>query len=108
MREAPEGSPFMGVIEAVGLGKRYGRKKLGLRNCTLSVPAGCVTGDAADDDVARRGPMQAPAGLLALPVPAAVDGDPRIRIVRVEQLPDVPADSFQGGLDTGMRGLGGA
>jgi ABC-2 type transport system ATP-binding protein len=34
----------MDVIEAVGLGKRYGRKKWGLRNCTLSVPAGCVTG----------------------------------------------------------------
>src|SRR6202035_4598330 len=44
MRGAPEGSPFMGVIEAVGLGKRYGRKKWGLRDCTLSVPAGCVTG----------------------------------------------------------------
>ena len=43
MREAPEGSPFMDVIEAVGLGKRYGRK-WGLRDCTLSVPAGCVTG----------------------------------------------------------------
>jgi ABC-2 type transport system ATP-binding protein len=34
----------MDVIEAVGLGKRYGRKKWGLRDCTLSVPAGCVTG----------------------------------------------------------------
>jgi ABC-2 type transport system ATP-binding protein len=34
----------MGVIEAVGLGKQYGRKKWGLRDCTLSVPAGCVTG----------------------------------------------------------------
>ena len=34
----------MNVIEAVGLGKRYGRKKWGLRDCTLSVPAGCVTG----------------------------------------------------------------
>src|SRR6202034_381339 len=44
MRGAPEGSPFMGVIEAVGLGKRYGGKKWGLRYCTLSVPAGCVTG----------------------------------------------------------------
>ena len=33
----------MNVIEAVGLGKRYGRK-WGLRDCTLSVPAGCVTG----------------------------------------------------------------
>ena len=33
----------MDVIEAVGLGKRYGRK-WGLRDCTLSVPAGCVTG----------------------------------------------------------------
>jgi ABC-2 type transport system ATP-binding protein len=32
------------VIEAVGLGKRYGRKKWGLRDCTLSVPEGCVTG----------------------------------------------------------------
>jgi hypothetical protein len=29
----------MDVIEAVGLGKRYGRKKWGLRDCTLSVPA---------------------------------------------------------------------
>jgi ABC-2 type transport system ATP-binding protein len=34
----------MDVIEAVGLGKRYGRKKWGLRDCTLSVPSGCVTG----------------------------------------------------------------
>jgi len=34
----------MDVIEAAGLGKRYGRKKWGLRDCTLSVPAGCVTG----------------------------------------------------------------
>jgi ABC-type branched-subunit amino acid transport system ATPase component len=34
----------MDVIEAVGLGKRYGRKKWGLRDCTLSLPAGCVTG----------------------------------------------------------------
>jgi ABC-2 type transport system ATP-binding protein len=34
----------MDVIEAVGLGKRYGRKKWGLRDCTLSVPAGCVSG----------------------------------------------------------------
>ena len=35
----------MDVIEAVGLGKRYGRRrKWGLRDCTLSVPAGCVTG----------------------------------------------------------------
>jgi ABC-2 type transport system ATP-binding protein len=34
----------MDVIEAVGLGKRYGRAKWGLRDCTLSVPAGCVTG----------------------------------------------------------------
>jgi ABC-2 type transport system ATP-binding protein len=33
----------MDVIEAVGLGKRYGRT-WGLRDCTLSVPAGCVTG----------------------------------------------------------------
>ena len=33
----------MDVIEAVGLGKRYGRK-WGLRDCALSVPAGCVTG----------------------------------------------------------------
>jgi ABC-2 type transport system ATP-binding protein len=33
----------MNVIEAVGLGKRYGRK-WALRDCTLSVPAGCVTG----------------------------------------------------------------
>jgi ABC-2 type transport system ATP-binding protein len=32
----------MNVIEADGLGKRYGRK-WALRNCTLSVPAGCVT-----------------------------------------------------------------
>ncbi len=34
----------MDVIEAAALGKRYGRKKWGLRDCTLSVPAGCVTG----------------------------------------------------------------
>ena len=34
----------MDVIEAAGLGKRYGRGKWGLRDCTLSVPAGCVTG----------------------------------------------------------------
>jgi ABC-2 type transport system ATP-binding protein len=34
----------MDVIEAAGLGKRHGRKKWGLRDCTLSVPAGCVTG----------------------------------------------------------------
>src|ERR1700749_3221670 len=33
----------MDVIEAGGLGKRYGRK-WALRDCTLSVPAGCVTG----------------------------------------------------------------
>ena len=33
----------MDVIEAVGLGKRYGRT-WGLRDCTLAVPAGCVTG----------------------------------------------------------------
>src|SRR5215469_2581290 len=33
----------MNVIEAVGLGKRYGRK-WALRDCTLSVPAGHVTG----------------------------------------------------------------
>ena len=33
----------MDVIEAAGLGKRYGRK-WALRDCTLSVPAGCVTG----------------------------------------------------------------
>jgi ABC transporter len=33
----------MDVIEAAGLGKRYGRK-WGLRDCTLSVPAGRVTG----------------------------------------------------------------
>ncbi len=34
----------MDVIEAAALGKRYGRKKWGLRDCTLSVPAGCVIG----------------------------------------------------------------
>jgi ABC-2 type transport system ATP-binding protein len=33
----------MDVIEAGGLGKRYGRR-WALRDCTLSVPAGCVTG----------------------------------------------------------------
>jgi ABC-2 type transport system ATP-binding protein len=33
----------MDVIEADGLGKRYGRE-WALRDCTLSVPAGCVTG----------------------------------------------------------------
>ena len=33
----------MDVIEAIGLGKRYGRR-WALRDCTLSVPAGCVTG----------------------------------------------------------------
>jgi ABC-2 type transport system ATP-binding protein len=33
----------MDVIEADGLGKRYGRR-WALRDCTLSVPAGCVTG----------------------------------------------------------------
>ena len=35
--------PHMDVIEAGGLGKRYGRR-WALRDCTLSVPAGCVTG----------------------------------------------------------------
>jgi ABC-2 type transport system ATP-binding protein len=33
----------MDAIEADGLGKRYGRR-WALRDCTLSVPAGCVTG----------------------------------------------------------------
>src|ERR1700739_4776194 len=43
MREAPERRPSMDVIEAADLGKRDGRKG-GLRDCTVSVPAGCVTG----------------------------------------------------------------
>jgi ABC-2 type transport system ATP-binding protein len=44
----------MDVIEAVGLGKRYGRK-WGLRDCTLSVPAGRVTGLVRPRGRSRRG-----------------------------------------------------
>jgi ABC-2 type transport system ATP-binding protein len=43
MPKTPARRPFADVIEAAGLGKRYGRT-WGLRDCTLAVPAGCVTG----------------------------------------------------------------
>jgi ABC-type multidrug transport system ATPase subunit len=55
----------MGVIEAVGLGKRYGRK-WGLRDCALSVPAGCVTGLVGPNGSGKTALLSLAVGLIRL------------------------------------------
>jgi ABC-2 type transport system ATP-binding protein len=53
----------MDVIEADGLGKRYGRK-WALRDCTLSVPAGCVTGLVGPNGAGKTTLVSLAAGLI--------------------------------------------
>ena len=52
------------VIEASGLGKRYGRR-WALRDCTLSVPAGRVVGLVGPNGAGKTTLLQLAAGLLA-------------------------------------------
>jgi ABC-2 type transport system ATP-binding protein len=51
------------VIEAVGLGKRYGRR-WALADCTLAVPAGRVTGLVGPNGAGKTTLLQLAAGLL--------------------------------------------
>jgi ABC-2 type transport system ATP-binding protein len=51
------------VIEASGLGKRYGRRQA-LAGCTLSVPAGRVTGLVGPNGAGKTTLLQLAAGLL--------------------------------------------
>jgi ABC-2 type transport system ATP-binding protein len=52
------------VIEASGLGKRYGRRQA-LADCTLAVPAGRVTGLVGPNGAGKTTLLQLAAGLLA-------------------------------------------
>src|SRR5215469_3761501 len=54
----------MNVIEATGLGKRYGRT-WALRNCTLSVPAGQVTGLVGPNGAGKTTLLSLAVGLAA-------------------------------------------
>jgi ABC-2 type transport system ATP-binding protein len=51
------------VIEAIGLGKRYGRR-WALTDCTLAVPAGRVTGLVGSNGAGKTTLLQLAAGLL--------------------------------------------
>jgi ABC-2 type transport system ATP-binding protein len=51
------------IIEASGLGKRYGRR-WALADCTLSVPAGRVTGLVGPNGAGKSTLLQLAAGLL--------------------------------------------
>jgi len=52
-----------GVIEASGLGKRY-RRTWALRDCTLTVPAGCVVGLVGPNGAGKTTLLQLATGLL--------------------------------------------
>jgi ABC-2 type transport system ATP-binding protein len=52
-----------GVIEASGLGKRYGRT-WALRDCTLAIPAGCVVGLVGPNGAGKTTLLQLATGLL--------------------------------------------
>jgi ABC-2 type transport system ATP-binding protein len=52
-----------GVIEAGGLGKRY-RRTWALRDCTLSIPAGCVVGLVGPNGAGKTTLLQLATGLL--------------------------------------------
>jgi ABC-2 type transport system ATP-binding protein len=54
----------MDVIEVGGLGKRYGRT-WALRDCTLSVPAGCVTGLVGPNGAGLDIPLRERVGTLS-------------------------------------------
>jgi ABC-2 type transport system ATP-binding protein len=53
-----------GVIEASGLGKRY-RRTWALRDCTLTIPAGCVVGLVGPNGAGKTTLLQLATGLLA-------------------------------------------
>src|ERR1700691_4790181 len=52
------------VIEASGLGKRY-RRTWALRDCTLTIPAGCVVGLVGPNGAGKTTLLQLATGLLA-------------------------------------------
>src|SRR6202042_929277 len=52
------------VLEARGLGKRYGRL-WALADCTLAVPAGHVVGLVGPNGAGKTAPRGIPAGMLA-------------------------------------------
>jgi ABC-2 type transport system ATP-binding protein len=52
-----------GVIEAGGLGKRY-RRTWALRDCTLTIPAGCVVGLVGPNGAGKTTLLQLATGLL--------------------------------------------
>jgi ABC-2 type transport system ATP-binding protein len=52
-----------GVIEASGLGKRY-RRTWALRDCTLTIPAGCVVGLVGPNGAGKTTLLQLATGLL--------------------------------------------
>ena len=54
----------MNVIEATGLGKRYGRK-WALRDCTVAVPQGHVTGLVGPNGAGKTTLLSMAVGLVA-------------------------------------------
>ena len=52
------------AIEATGLGKRYGRRRWALRDCTLSVPAGRVVGLVGANGAGKSTLLHLAVGLL--------------------------------------------
>jgi ABC-2 type transport system ATP-binding protein len=53
------------VIEAAGLGKRYGRRRWGLRDATLAIPKGTVVGLVGPNGAGKSTLLQLTTGLLA-------------------------------------------
>jgi ABC-2 type transport system ATP-binding protein len=53
------------VIEAAGLGKRYGRRRWGLRDATLAIPRGKVVGLVGPNGAGKSTLLHLAAGLLA-------------------------------------------
>lgn len=56
-------SPVLGVLEASGLGKRYGRR-WALSECTLSVPPGRVAGLVGPNGAGKTTLLHLAVGLL--------------------------------------------
>jgi ABC-2 type transport system ATP-binding protein len=81
------------AIEATGLGKRYGRRRWALRDCTLSVPAGRVVGLVGANGAGKSTLMHLAVGLLrptagridVLGAPPAAGPDHLARVAFVAQ-----------------------
>jgi ABC-2 type transport system ATP-binding protein len=83
----------MNVIEATGLGKRYGRK-WALRDCTVAIPQGHVTGLVGPNGAGKTTLLSMAVGLVApttgtVTVAGEIAGSPRAR----EQIAFVAQDA---------------